>query len=130
MLGILHYTQYYTFVILSERLESFSIQKRNYIVLFGKIFGRSIFFCVMPFATRRFMNFLITSVLFVFPLIMFILSYLLSGDTLNLVGIAFTGKSIFWNVNLKCSFVLSAVFFRDTIVRIPLSCFRRQFEDL
>ena len=90
--GIVLYFQYYTFVILSEKLESFTIQQRNYLVLVGKIVGRVTFFCVVPFSTRRFLNFLISSVLLVLSSTILWASYFFSGDAMNTVGVVFAGR--------------------------------------
>ena len=91
-LGIMHYYQYYTFVILSEKLKSFSIQQRNYVVLIGKILGRATLFCVLPFSTRRFLNFLTSSVVLSLSVCIFLVSFFFKGDTVNLIGISIAGR--------------------------------------
>ena len=93
--GVLTYFQYYTFVILSERLGDFSIQQKNYAVLIPQTLGRLTFFFVLPFATRRFLNFFISSAILLLSLCIFLVSYYFSGDSVDLVGIAFTGRILF-----------------------------------
>ena len=80
-------------MILSEKLRSFSIQQRNYVVLLGKTIGRGSFFFILPFSTRRFLNFLITSVILILSTCTLIISFLVSEDSLNLIGIFFTGTT-------------------------------------
>lgn len=101
-LGILNFFQIYSFVILSEKLKSFSIQQRNYVILLGKIIGRGFFFCVLPFSTRRFLNFLITSIILVLSFCIFIISYLVSEDSLKFTGIVFTGNT--------CSLLIQSIY--------------------
>lgn len=90
--GILGYFEYYTAVILSEKLGAFSIQRRNYVFLFSKIAGRVTFFCVLPRATRRCLNFMISSVILALSVGIVFVSVSLSRDTTNLVGVVFTGR--------------------------------------
>ena len=90
------YFQYYTFVILSEKLGAFTIQQRNYVFLYSKIMGRVTLFCVFPFATRMFLNFLISSVILVLSIGIFFISLNFSEDSTNLLGIVFTGNKDFF----------------------------------
>lgn len=89
--GIMTYFQYYSFVVLSEKLGAFSIQQRNYVFLVSKAVGRLTMFGVLPFATRRFLNFMISSVILLFSTAIFIISLNFSQETTNICGIVFTG---------------------------------------
>ena len=100
--GIMASFQYFTFVILSEKLGAFTIQQRNYVFLYSKIMGRASFFCVLLFATRRFLNFLISSVILVLSIGIFIISLNFSQESTNLLGIVFTGN--------KDSFIICSIY--------------------
>lgn len=102
LLAIFHYFNYYTFVILSERLNVFTIQQRNYTILLAKIFGRIIMFFILVCATRRFFNFFISISVFAFSFLMFLLSYMLELKTLDIVGLVFTSKSLYFVMESPC----------------------------
>lgn len=92
VLGILQYFQFYVFVILSEKLKSFSIQQRNYVILCAKIGGRFSLFFILICATRRFLNFFISSVILAFSFCILIASFLLEQVDLEHVAMVVTGK--------------------------------------
>lgn len=92
VLGILTYFQYFSFVILSEKLGDFSIQQKNYLVLIPQILGRGLFFVILPCATRRFLNFFISSVILGLSVCILLVSAFFSGGFIDLLGVAFTGR--------------------------------------
>jgi hypothetical protein len=78
--------------MLSERLDVFTMQQRNYLMISTRIFGRSSLFLVLFCATRRFLNFFISGVIFCLSLTILILSFILSKEALNVAGMVVTGK--------------------------------------
>lgn len=89
--GGLHYFNYYSFVLLSEKLKSFSIQGRLFVILCAKILGRMTMIVVLIYSNRKFLNYFISITIFIFSSLILIFSYVLKEETLNFIGMIFTG---------------------------------------
>lgn len=101
LFGVLGYFEYYTFMILSQKLGVFSIQQRNYVFLVSKIVGRASFLFIITCATRKFLNFMISSVILVLSIAILIISLGFSESTQKSLGLVFTGKLRTPSTNLQ-----------------------------
>jgi hypothetical protein len=108
LLGTLHYFQYYTYIMLTERLNVFTIQQRNYLMIVTRILGRTSLFWMLYCSTRRFLNFYISGMIFCFSFIILVLSFILSKEALNIAGMVVSSKNMIY-FNLQFPFASSGV---------------------
>lgn len=71
------------------------MQGKLFVILSTIVFGRMTMICVILIANRKFFNYYISTSIFILSTLISILSYFLKQETLDNMGMVFTGKTLY-----------------------------------